>query len=271
MALISDTLCPAPEAFRTERDVDVKRGMNGTPKLALASDSQCGGIVLMAGGNGRRLAPLTDACPKPLIKVGPRPILETIVRNFAAQGFRDLWLSVNHLGAMIEDHFGNGSQWDVRIRYLRESTPLGTAGALSLIPQIPRRPLLVMNGDVLTDIDFRALLAFHRTSGAEATLCVREQEITVPYGVVEARGDCLREIIEKPAKTYFINGGIYVIEPQVLTSIAYNAAIDMPQILEQLVTEGAKVALHKVQGYWCDIGQKPDLDRANVEFSEYFA
>ena len=227
-------------------------------------------VVLMAGGNGKRLAPLTDARPKPLLEVGSRPIIDTIVSNFAAQGLGRIWLSVNYLGEMIENYFGNGADWGVEIRYLRENAPLGTAGAISLLPEEPKSPILVMNADVLTDLDFVQLLGSHKASGACATVCVREQHISIPYGVVESESGYLCAISEKPTQSYFINAGIYVLSPNAVRTLGDGEPVDMPQVLAGLMEGGERVAVHKLDGYWCDIGQKQDLDRANAEFDEYF-
>ena len=239
-------------------------------KLVRRVATRCGGVVLMAGGNGKRLAPLTHVRPKPLLKVGRRPILETIVMNFARQGFVRFWLSVNYLGDMIEQHFGDGARWSVDIEYLRESAPLGTAGALSLLAETPRLPIVVMNADVLTDIDFFAVLEAHRARGAAVTVCVRDQEVSVPYGVVEEQAGYLTAFREKPVQSFLINTGIYVIEPAALGAIPSGRTIDMPNVLETIRGVGGKVYVHKIDGYWCDIGQKHDLDRANAEFEEYF-
>jgi NDP-sugar pyrophosphorylase family protein len=157
-------------------------------------------VVIMAGGQGRRLRPLTEACPKPLIKIGEKPILEIILEKFINFGFRHFFMSLNYKAEMIERHFGDGSKWGVGIRYLRERKRMGTAGSLSLLPEMPDMPFFVMNGDLLTKVNFRHLLNFHQEHGAKATMCVREYDFQVPYGVVSAEKHRLLGVDEKPMR-----------------------------------------------------------------------
>ena len=182
-------------------------------------------VVLMAGGRGTRLRPLTEECPKPLLSVGDKPILEHILAGFIEEGFRHFYLSVNYKAEMIAEHFGNGDRWGVRIEYLRESSPLGTAGALSLLPARPRHPIVVMNGDLLTKVSFASMLEFHARHGGLATMAVREYDLQIPYGVVtidngevvgieEASAGRIVRIDEKPVQRFFVNAGIYVLSPE---------------------------------------------------------
>ncbi|MBI3315522.1 MAG: nucleotidyltransferase family protein, partial [Candidatus Omnitrophica bacterium] len=174
-------------------------------------------VVLMAGGLGSRLKPLTDHCPKPLLRVGKKPLLETILENFVEYGFRKFYFSVHYKDEMVKGHFGDGSDWGVEIRYLHEDERLGTAGGLGLIQERPAKPLIVMNGDLLTKVNFNHLLDFHAEQKAAGTLCLREYDFQVPYGVVRLDSrHGVRGIDEKPVQRFFINAGIYVIEPGVL-------------------------------------------------------
>ncbi len=227
-------------------------------------------VVLMAGGLGTRLRPLTQDRPKPLLRVGEKPILETIVEGFAACGFRRFVLCINYRGEMIRRHFGDGARWGVEIRYVEEPRALGTAGALSLLPERPREPFFVMNGDILTKVDFVRLLAFHRRTGARATLCVREQHHQIPYGVVEVEGLRVRRLREKPLHRYHINAGIYVLEPEVLDRIPPQTFYDMPALVESLLADGEPVAGFPLREYWIDIGRHEQFEQAHQDFATHF-
>lgn len=227
-------------------------------------------VVLMAGGLGSRLSPLTDQCPKPLLKVGSRPILETILENFIEYNFRKFYISLNYRGEMIRDYFGDGSRWGVEIRYIYEDKRLGTAGALGLLPEQPSSPLLVMNGDLLTKVNFKQLLEFHLDHKASATMCVREYDFQVPFGVVETDSYKLLEIHEKPVQRFFVNAGIYILEPKTLELIPQNQFFDMPVLFDQLIKDDQETIVFPIREYWMDIGQIADFERANGEFSEVF-
>ncbi len=227
-------------------------------------------VVLMAGGLGTRLRPLTQDCPKPLLKVGEKPILETILENFIEHGFRNFYLSVNYQDKMIRDHFKDGSAWGIRIHYLHENTKLGTAGALSLLPSSPPEPVLVMNGDLLTKVNFRQLLDFHREQNAAGTMCIREYDFQVPYGVVSTQKNMVRSIDEKPVHRFFVNAGIYVLEPQALKFLKKKKHTDMPAFLEKLMAKKMKISAFPIREYWIDIGRMDDLERANGEFASVF-
>ena len=217
------------------------------------------------------LGPLTANQPKPLLKVGQKPILETIMENFIRHGFRKFYFSVNYLGEMIETHFGDGSRWGVRIEYLREQKRLGTAGALSLLPEKPDKPFFVMNGDILTNVDFAQLLHFHVHTGATATMCVRDYDFQVPYGVVRIEGERLARIEEKPVQRFFVNAGIYVLEPPALDLTPADTFFDMPQLFERIVECGQEAAVFPIREYWLDIGRGDDLQRARSEYELHFA
>jgi len=238
----------------------------------VASKKHKNWVVLMAGGLGTRLRPLTDDCPKPLLKIGTTPILEVILTNFILQGFSSFYISVNYMADKIMDYFGDGSKWGAEIRYLHETQRLGTAGALSLIRERHEEPLIVMNGDLLTKVNFQQLLDFHNEAKAEATMCVREYEYQVPYGVIRVDGHRLIMIEEKPLQRFFINGGIYVISPQAKEAIPYNTFYDMTTLFEQLIGDRVETAVFPIREYWMDIGRMDDFVRANEEFrNDYMA
>jgi dTDP-glucose pyrophosphorylase len=227
-------------------------------------------VVLMAGGIGSRLQPLTEDTPKPLLRVGPRPILETILEAFVQHGFGRFYLSVNHMADQVEEHFGDGTKWGVRIDYLREKDRLGTAGALSLIPEPPTEPIFVMNGDLVTRLNFAHLLDFHTEQGAAATMCVREYEMQVPYGVIETRSHRILDIREKPTERYLVNAGIYVLQPAALELIPAGESFDMPDLFRRLIARGDETAVFPVREFWMDIGRPDDFDRANGQYAEVF-
>ncbi len=227
-------------------------------------------VVLMAGGLGERLRPLTKAVPKPMIPIGGRPLLETIVRNFQAQGYRRFFLSVNYMSAMIRDHFGDGSQFGVRIEYVEEPSRMGTAGALGLLPERPSGPILVMNGDLLTSVNCHSLMRFHHDHDAKATMCAREYTSQVPYGVLEIDGHRLVGIVEKPVKSFFVNAGIYIIAPEVLALIPKDSPFDMPQLFEAVIAQGGEAVVFPIREYWLDIGRLDDLEQARLEYGQAF-
>ncbi|GFO66059.1 nucleotidyltransferase family protein [Geomonas paludis] len=227
-------------------------------------------VVLMAGGLGSRLKPLTDDTPKPLLKVGGKPILETILENFIHYGFTNFRISVNYKGELIEDYFGDGARWGAHIEYLREDKKLGTAGALGLLPERPSLPVLVMNGDVLTKVNFQQLLEFHREHRALATMCVREYDFQVPYGVVTVDNHRILNIEEKPVQRFFVNAGIYVLEPEALDLIPKDTFFDMPTLFEKVVSQQKETAVFPIREYWLDIGRMDDFQRAEGEFGKVF-
>lgn len=236
----------------------------------LFADKRNNPVVLMAGGLGSRLRPLTNDCPKPLLSVGNKPILETIIDNFVEHGLKRFYLSVNYKAEMIEQHFGDGSRWGVEISYLREGERMGTAGPLGLLPASIDEPILVMNGDLLTKVNFSHLLNFHSEHKAMATVCVRDYEFQVPYGVVKVENNHLMAIEEKPVHHFFVNAGIYVLEPDVLRMVPENAYYDMPCLLKKLLSENYETAVFPLREYWLDIGRIDDYERANNEFIGVF-
>lgn len=225
-------------------------------------------VVLMAGGLGTRLRPLTEDCPKPLLRVGGKPVLQTIIENFVDQGFSKFYLSVNYKAEMIEEYFGDGSKFDAEIRYVRENQRLGTAGALGLLPKRPESTFFVMNGDLLTQVDFEKLLSFHHEHNAIGTMGVREYDIQIPYGVVDIdETSRIAAIREKPVHTVFANAGIYALEPAALDWIKENEYLDMPTLFSSLMGDGKETIAFPIHEYWLDIGRRQDFDRANDEYS----
>lgn len=226
-------------------------------------------IFLMAGGAGTRLKPLTDSCPKPLLHVGGKPILENIIERFSELGFQNIYLSVHYLKHQIHEHFEDGSKWNVNIKYLVEDQPLGTAGALSLLPESTRDlPMIVMNADLLTKVNFDQLLEFHAESNAVATVAVREYDFQVPYGVLKHKKGRVTEIVEKPVHQFFVNAGMYVLDPVVFRSVPKNQYLDMPNLLNRFIVESQSVAMFPLHEYWLDIGQLNDFERAQRDFAE---
>lgn len=227
-------------------------------------------VVLMAGGLGTRLRPLTDAVPKPMLHVGNKPILETIIESFKSYGFDQFILSVNYKKEIVKNYFQDGSALDVEIEYIEEEKRLGTAGALSLIKETPEEPLFVMNGDLLTKINFEQLLDFHLEADSKATMCVREYEYQIPYGVIETRGDRLLTIEEKPVQKKFVNAGVYLLNPELLSRIPENQFYDMPQLFNGLLEQKEIVSAFPLREYWLDIGRMTDFEKANGDYGEIF-
>jgi len=225
-------------------------------------------VFLMAGGFGSRLKPLTDDCPKPMLKVGPRPLLETIILKLKAQGFRNFYISIHYLADQVKEHFGDGSRFGVNIDYVHEESPLGTGGALSLLPSsISKLPLLMLNGDILTNIDFTQLLEFHEKNNNLATMCVKQYQYQVPYGVINGDGHIITSIVEKPTHSFFVNAGIYVLNNSIVTSLDSEEVKDMPSLLEEKMQSGKTISMFPIHEYWLDIGRMEDLHRAQRDFN----
>lgn len=227
-------------------------------------------VVLMAGGLGTRLRPMTEALPKPLLRVGRKPLLETILESFVAYNFRRFYISVHYKADMVKRHFGDGGQWDVEIRYLEEDETLGTAGALGLIAEPPAEPVIVMNGDLLTKVNFASLLDFHREQQAEATMCIREYDFQVPFGVVSIKDHRIVGIEEKPVQSFFVNAGIYVLAPHLLALARGGGRLEMTDLFRRIVEAGHQTAVFPVREYWLDVGRLDDFERANGDFAGLF-
>ena len=231
--------------------------------LCLNSDLE-NSIVIMAGGKGKRLRPHTSNCPKPMLEIQGKPILEIILENYISLGFKKFYFSVNYLKEMIIDYFKDGSKWGVSINYLIESKPLGTAGSLKLLPHNLTNPFLVINGDVLSKIDPRKLIQFHNENNAISTLCVRPHEINIPFGVVQNNGIEFIDIVEKPSISEFVNTGIYLLNPEILELIPHGFYIDMPDLFKITKSKGKKTLVFPIHEYWIDIGRKEMLDQAEI-------
>lgn len=228
-------------------------------------------VFIMAGGFGTRLQPLTDHCPKPMLRVGDKPMLEHLINQFTGHGFSNFYISTHYLPEIIRDHFGDGSAWNVSIQYVHEDQPLGTGGALGLLPpDLPDMPLLMMNGDVLTKLNYAQLLRHHEGNQFDATMCVREDEHRVPFGVVETEDKLIINMVEKPTYRYKINTGIYVLSPEIVRSVQPGQRIDMPALLEQHRLTGRRVGTYTSYDYWLDIGQMKDYQKAQRDIGLYF-
>ena len=226
--------------------------------------------VVMAGGFGSRLTPLTDQMPKPMLEVGDKPILEHIVGQLQQAGIRRLSVTTHYRPEVIEEHFGAGENFGLEIAYVNEDQPLGTAGALSLLAPC-EEPMLVMNGDIMTRVDFRAMLAFHREHGADLTVGVRQYDMSVPYGVVRCDGAAVRAIEEKPVVNFLVNAGIYLIEPAAHRRIPSAQRFDMTDLIAKLTAEGRSVAAFPIVEYWLDIGRHGDFAQAQQDFKSWEA
>ncbi|MEK4244738.1 nucleotidyltransferase family protein [Psychrobacillus sp. FSL K6-2684] len=225
-------------------------------------------VILMAGGLGTRLRPLTENIPKPMLNVGNKPILETIIEGFKQYGFTNFIISVNYKKEVIQDYFQDGAAFGVSISYIEENKRMGTAGALSLLKEKPTNPIFVMNGDLLTQVNFEQLLHFHEDTDAVATMCVREYEYQIPYGVIEIDGQQLTSIKEKPVHRSFVNAGIYMISPEAFDLIPKGEFYDMPELYKRLMDKGENVSAFPIREYWLDIGRMDDFEKANNEFFE---
>jgi len=249
----------------------VVKGLLNANTYRLQSKQLPNAAVIMAGGRGERLRPFTEQTPKPMMTIGERPLLETLISFLRGYGFVRFYLSVNYLAEQIEAHFGDGHALGLDIRYLREDRPLGTAGSLRPLAELEEHPVLIVNGDVLSRVNPHALLEFHRQEGVSATLAVREHRIKIPYGVVETAGNRVTQLREKPSHTVHINAGIYVIDPAIFACISLDEKMDMPDVLTRLnANERNSIACFPVPEYWVDIGSLEDLEKARSEFEDNF-
>lgn len=222
-------------------------------------------MVIMAGGQGARLRPHTETCPKPMLPVGGKPMLEHIVERAKAEGFQHFVLAIHYLGHIIEEYFGDGKRWDVQIEYLREESPLGTAGAISLLSPWPNAPFLVSNGDVITDIRYGELLDFHIRHVAAATMAVRQHEWQHPFGVVHTKGVDIVGFEEKPVARSHINAGIYALSPGVLEQLSPGEHCDMPTLFSRLQEKSARTIVYPMHEPWLDVGREADLVLAQAK------
>jgi dTDP-glucose pyrophosphorylase/CBS domain-containing protein len=220
--------------------------------------------VVMAGGYGTRLRPLTERVPKPMLPIGDRPLMELIIEQLRQSGIRQVKVTTNYLADRIKEHFSDGQDFGVDIDYVDEDRPLGTAGALGLM-EAPEEPLLVINGDILTRVDFRAMLAYHREHEADLTVGVRQYDLEVPYGVVECDGATVRRLSEKPRYSFLVNAGIYLLDPAVHGYIPSDRRFDMTDLIERLLEEGRTVVSFPIVEYWLDIGEPIDYEQAQAD------
>jgi dTDP-glucose pyrophosphorylase len=244
-------------------------GLNEVSEL-LKPRKRKNSVVLMVGGLGTRLSPLTENIPKPMLKVGEKPILQTIIEGFVKSGFVNITMCLGFKSNVIQDFFQDGKEFNAKIDYVIEKERMGTAGALTLLKSRFNEPFFVMNGDILTNIDFEKMLDFHHKSNAKATMCVRKYEIEVPYGVVNLNDEEITSITEKPIHNFFVNAGIYLLEPDCISLIPKNMFYDMPTLFEQLILNNEKTVSFPLKEYWLDIGRLEDLRKANLDYHSIF-
>lgn len=227
-------------------------------------------VILMVGGLGTRLRPLTENIPKPMLKVGNKPILQTIIEKFAEYGYTNIVMCVNYKSHIIQDYFGDGSSFGVNIEYILEEQRMGTAGALSLLNEKPTESFFVMNGDLLTNVNFEHLHDFHIANNSMGTMCVREYDFQVPYGVVNIKDSKIISIEEKPIHKFFVSAGIYMLSPEILDYIPKSVFYDMPTLFEQIINANKNVISFPLREYWLDIGRIEEYKKANEEYNEVF-
>jgi len=221
-------------------------------------------VILMAGGYGKRLHPLTQETPKPLLKVGSEPILETIIKHLADFGFYNFFISTHYKSKMISNYFQDGSKLNVKIDYIHEKEPMGTAGTLTLLPEeFSELPIILMNGDLATELDFNSLLRNHNESNSSITICVVEYDFQVPYGVIEMRKSKVKNIVEKPTHKFFVNAGIYIINPEVIAELTDPSYLDMTDLLKERIEKGNGINIFPLFEKWLDIGRITELNKAN--------
>jgi NDP-sugar pyrophosphorylase family protein len=224
-------------------------------------------VIILAGGQGRRLAPYTVVLPKPLMPVCDAPILEIIIRQLKSYGLTDIVLAIGHLGNLIQTFFGDGKKFGIKITYKLEDKPLGTVGPLPLIDDLDKT-FMVMNGDLLTTLNYDNLIEYHHKNKAIATIAVRDAEVDINYGVIKSKGNELCDYIEKPILEYMVSMGIYVFEPEVLKYIPKGKKFDFPELMQLLLKGKKKVALYKSKDFWLDIGRHEDYQKAIEEYEK---
>lgn len=224
--------------------------------------------VIMAGGEGKRLRPLTATVPKPMIEIAGMPLLERQIESLVKAGLKHIYLSVNYLGHIIENHFGDGANFGISIRYLREQEKLGTAGCLKLLPEKPKQPFILINGDVLTTSDFVNLFSFHQTYAAAVTVAAVDYRVEIPFGVISSNGVFLSGLTEKPSQRFLCNAGIYAVSPHVLDLMSTEHPIDMTDVIQNCLLLKRPVAVFPLHEYWNDVGTPEDLVKAQAYYSK---
>ncbi|MDA9069037.1 nucleotidyltransferase family protein [Gammaproteobacteria bacterium] len=225
-------------------------------------------VVIMAGGLGKRLMPITKSIPKPMVEINGKPIIQMIVEKFFKFGIRNFTISVNHLSEQIISFLGDGSKFNVEINYIHENEPLGTCGSLSLIENIKQSSCyIVTNSDVIADIEVNDLLDFHQSNSADISICTKLHEVNIPYGVIQGK-TIVEGIEEKPNKSFWINSGVYVLSPNILSNIKYNTKIDMPNFINEQIEQQKKVMIYPMTGYWKDIGHPKELEEVRNKYKD---
>lgn len=234
----------------------------------LSSKSYENTAVLMVGGLGTRLRPMTNEIPKPMLEIGGKPILLTIVEGLVKSGFTNLIMCLGYKSNVIKDFFKSGSEFGVKIEYIIEDKKMGTVGALTLLKQRPKEAFFVMNGDLLTNFNYEQMLEFHQSHESKATMCVREYDFQIPYGVVNINNEDIISIKEKPIHSCFVNAGIYLLEPECIDLIPNDEFYDMPTLIEKIIASKRKVVSFPVREYWLDVGRMDEFKKANqdIEF-----
>tara|TARA_B110000967_G_C18885897_1_gene563964 strand:- start:2104 stop:3150 length:1047 start_codon:yes stop_codon:yes gene_type:complete len=227
-------------------------------------------VVLMVGGLGMRLRPLTEKTPKSMLNVGDKPILQTIIKGFVDCGFINITMCLGYQSNIIKNYFQDGSAFGANIDYVIEDKRMGTAGALTLLKSKLNKSFFVMNGDLLTNVNFDKMLDFHESNNSKATMCVTEYEIEVPFGVVNLDNEKIISIEEKPTQSFFVNAGMYLLEPECINLIPTNKFYDMPSLFEEMIKNNLKVTSFPLKEYWLDIARVADYEKANREFSSFF-
>ncbi|MFT8348036.1 nucleotidyltransferase family protein [Clostridium saccharoperbutylacetonicum] len=227
-------------------------------------------VLIMAGGLGTRLRPFTDNVPKPMLKVGNKPILETIIEQFRECGFKNILISVNYKSDIIENYFRDGSDFGVNIKYIKETKRLGTAGAIKLASKYLSKAFFVINGDILTNLNYYNLLQYHMENNYKMTIGSRVYEMQIPYGVINVKEDCVTSLQEKPIINHLVNGGIYVLQPDVISNIPDDKYFDITELIDILISKKKRVGSCPITDYWMDIGKVEDYYRANEEIGKYF-
>lgn len=226
-------------------------------------------VVIMAGGKGMRLRPLTKKIPKPMLKVGKKPILQTIVEKFKQSGYENFVMCVNYKSTIIKSYFGNGEKFGVKIEYIKEKTKMGTAGALSLFKEKPKEPFFLINGDLLTNLDFEKMLDFHYQHNSKATMCIKEFNVESPYGEVKLKNENIKTIEEKPKHKFFVNAGVYVLDPKCIDLIP-KTFFDVTSLFKKMIGKKYKTISFPLGEYWLDIGRHHDYDKANLDYNYFF-